>query len=82
MVLLTHILILSLRQYANQRIRLREAATLFLLVGGDCMLTFYPLMRSFQLGQDSNLAICVIRCRCVGMVEWPERAVRLLHRLH
>ncbi len=50
MALLTHIVILSLRQYANQRIRLREAVTLFLFVSGIA-LTFYPLMRSFQLGQ-------------------------------
>ncbi|GAK52272.1 putative integral membrane protein [Candidatus Moduliflexus flocculans] len=50
MALLTHILIMSLRQYADQQIRPRAAVFLFLLVAGFA-LTFYPLMRSFQLGQ-------------------------------
>lgn len=48
--LLTHIVIMSLRQYANQQIRPRAAVFLFLLVVGFA-LSFYPLMRSFQLGQ-------------------------------
>ncbi|GAK52274.1 putative integral membrane protein [Candidatus Moduliflexus flocculans] len=50
MALLTHILIMSLRRYADQHIRPR-AATLYFLLIVDFALTFYPLMRSFQLGQ-------------------------------
>jgi len=50
MALLTHILIISLRRYDNQQIRPRSATLYFFLVIG-LTLTFYPLMRSFQLGQ-------------------------------
>ena len=50
MGLLAHSVIISLRRYANQNIRRRDFPPLLLLVAG-MTLTFYPLMRSFQLGQ-------------------------------